>query len=277
VASVHDEYVDVLRDRIGIKSWIPNWRPGADIKLGAVGRIEDGEFTRAYSLKDRGISDDVLKLAEPDTQPDDYDGASDNALSIDIKAAGETDQAFKGVAKASIGVKLSFSRESAVAMVYRGVLQHSFEDERTIGDAMVESWSGGPMPKMKIGDFAITQTMVAGWGFVFGSKSAKTSVLLEFAADAGIPKGAKLGQLKGHFGIVNENDTSFRAYSPGGEEGVVIGYRGLLLTQIGWFFLETVAEPRTTSFLVAENYAADDAAFDSAELVVPLDEAVLAD
>jgi hypothetical protein len=64
--TIHDEYVEVLRDQVGIKTWIPAWRPGSDIRLGDVGRIEDGEFARMYHLADRGIGPDVLKKQTPD-------------------------------------------------------------------------------------------------------------------------------------------------------------------------------------------------------------------
>lgn len=109
--SVHDEYVKVFRERIGIGTWIPAWRPGADIRLGDVGRIEDGEFARMYHLSDRGIPDDVLKASDPDMDPDDYDGASKDAVSVSVKAAGKTDAAFEGVAQANVGVKLRLRRE----------------------------------------------------------------------------------------------------------------------------------------------------------------------
>jgi hypothetical protein len=277
--SAHDDYVDVLRDQLGIKSWIPAWRPGADIRLGAVGRIEDGEFVRAYDLEDRGLDRDLLTPDEPDKDPDDYHGSSHNAVSVDIKASGKSDAAFQGVGKASIGVKLSFSRESAVAMVYRDVVEQRYTDERSIGDAMVESWSGGPLPKMKLGDFAITQIMVAGWGFVFGAKSSNTSVLMEFSANAKIPDGADLGQLKGRFAIVSEHETEFRAYSPGGRRGVVIGYRGLLLTQEGWFVVHTVAKPKWQALMLANELAAvgDPAAAAGIEEAFPINESAVVD
>lgn len=176
---------------------------------------------------------------------------------MSTKAAGKTNAAFEGVATASVGVKLSFSKESSVAMVYREVVTQRFQDERVIGDAMVRSWSGGPGPKMQIGDFAVTQLLVAGWGFVFGAKSSSTSVLLQFEAEAKIPDGANLGGLKGSFGIVKEQETSFRAYSPGGSRGVIIGYRGLLLTQKGFLMVRTVAEPRWEAFMFARQFATD--------------------
>ena len=242
--SIHDEYVDVFRDEIGIRSWIPAWRPGGNIRLGDVGRINDGEFTRAYSLTDRGISADLLDVAPPDKDGDEYFGASRDALSVSVKASGKTDAAFQGIAKASVGVKLAFSQESAVALACRDVVERRFQDERAIGDAMVESWEGGPGPKMQLGDLAVTQMLVARWGFIFGAKSSSTSVLLEFAADAQITEGAGLGQIKGKFGVVAEHETDFRAYSPVGREGMVIGYRGLLLRQTGWWLVKTVAQPR---------------------------------
>jgi hypothetical protein len=178
-------------------------------------------------------------------------------VTVDIKAAGKTDEAFGAVAKANIGVRLGFKSDSSVVMVYRGVIHHAYEDEPRIGDAMVKSWDGGPLPKMDLGDFAVTQMLVADWGFVFGAKSSSTSVLLEFSADAKIPDGASLGSLKGHFGVVREHETDFRAYSPGGGRGVVLGYRGLLLTKKGILRIKTVAEPKWQALRMAERYALD--------------------
>ena len=53
--SQYDIYRGVFRDRFGIKTWIPAWRPGADVRLGMAGRIVGGEFVFEYDLADRGL------------------------------------------------------------------------------------------------------------------------------------------------------------------------------------------------------------------------------
>jgi hypothetical protein len=69
MASQRDEFRKVMRDDVKIRSWIPVWRPGADIRLGSVGVTQEGEFRHQYVLTDRGL--ELPKQRTPDRHPDD--------------------------------------------------------------------------------------------------------------------------------------------------------------------------------------------------------------
>lgn len=243
--SQYDMYHQVFRDQIGIRTWIPSWRPGANLQLGMVGRIEHGEFVRAYDLSERGIT--LPDPGPPDGQPDEYEWMSEGGVKISFKVAGETNQAFKAVAAADVGFRLDFGHSDALAMVYRDVLEQRLGDERALAEEMIRSWKGGPPPKMEIGDLVITQVLMAGSGFSFGAGSKDAHVVLK--GDAGVgPVGGSLADIKGKVKIAFKKGTSFHAVSEG---GLAIGYRCLELKQKGIFRKETVAKPRLEA-LVAE-------------------------
>ncbi|MEW6583486.1 MAG: hypothetical protein AB1416_12080 [Actinomycetota bacterium] len=236
--SQHETYDEVFRDRFGIHTWIPAWRPGADLRLGMAGRIRDGEFVYEYDLKDRGVALPVPP--PPDTRPDEYQWSTEGGVDISVKAAGETDTAFKAVAAADVGFRISFTSSDAMAMVYRDVREQRLGDERAIAEQMVRAWNGGSWPKMQIGDVAVTQLLVAGWGFAFGASAKGAEVVLRADAGLGSP-GASLGNVTGKVGVSWQESTSFAALSVDG--GLVIGFRGLELVQEGFIFKQTVAKP----------------------------------
>lgn len=245
--SQQEQYLDLFRDRFGIKTWIPAWHPGADIRVGMAGRIDEGEFIYAYNVTDRGVK--LPDPPPPDAHPDDYEWVTERSASLSVKAAGETDQAFKGVAKAEVGFKLDFTNESGMAVVLREITEQRAGDERAIAVEMVESWNGGPWPKMEIGDVVVTQTMVAGWGFAYGGSDSGGSVVIK--TDASIGSGdSKIGDIKGKIGVAFQQKTGFKALSAG---GLTIAYRCLELRQKGWFFKRTVAKPRYKSIIGDEN------------------------
>jgi hypothetical protein len=235
--SQSDVYRKLFRDRIGIRTWIPAWRPGADLRLGMTGRVVNDEFVYEYDLSARGI--DVPPPDDVAEQYDNYEGTTEAGVDISVKASGQTDAAFQSVAAADVGFKLAFKKTDAMAVVYRDIREHRITDQRALAERMVESWNGGPWPKMQLGDFAITAILVASYGFAFGSSRNDAEVVIRAGADLGAP-GANLGSIKGDIGVAWQKGTSFAALSP---NGVVIGFRGLQLRQKGLFFKRTVANP----------------------------------
>ena len=196
--SQYDVYRSVFRDRFGVKTWIPAWRPGADLRLGRAGRIVGGEFVYEYDLKDRGVS---LPSEQPRSESEtDYQWTTENGVDISVKAAGQTDAAFQSLAKADVGFKLAFRSSDAMAIVYRGVAERHLGDQRALAERIVESWNGGPWPKMQIGDVAITSLLVASWGFAFGASQVGAEVVIRAEADLGTPA-ADLGSIKGKVGV----------------------------------------------------------------------------
>lgn len=235
--SQHDVYRNLFRDRIEIKTWIPAWRPGVDLRLGMTGRVVHDEFVYEYDLGARGI--EVPPADDVASEYANYEGTTEDGVDISVKAAGETNEAFHSVASADVGFKLTFSKKDAMAMVYRDIREHRITDQRMLAERMVESWNGGPWPKMQLGDLAVTALLVASYGFAFGSSSQSAEVVVRASADLGAP-GASLGSIKGDIGVAWQKSTSFAALSP---NGVVIGFRGLELRQEGLFFKKTVAKP----------------------------------
>jgi hypothetical protein len=239
--SQHDVYRSAFRDKFGLRTWIPAWRPGADLRLGMTGRIVNGEFVYEYDLEDRGV-----QLPTPDTADpgkDEYQWSTEGGVQVSIKAAGEPSAAFSPVATADVGFRLQFSKSDAMAVLYRDVVEHRYPDQRSVAEQMVKSWAGGPWPKMQIGDVAITAVLVAGWGFVFGAASEGAEVVLNADASLGQP-GASVGSVRGAVGVARQESTSVAALST---HGLVIGYRGLELRQTGMFSRRTVAKPRLES------------------------------
>jgi hypothetical protein len=240
--SQYDSYRSVFRDRFGIKTWIPAWRPGPDLRLGMAGRLVGGEFVYEYDLQNRGI--DVPRKKPHNRAGTDYEWSTEDGVDISVKAAGQTDAAFASVANADIGFRLTFKASGAMALVYRGVTEQHLGDQRSVAEQMVASWTGGPWPKMQLGDVAITSLLIATWGFAFGASQMGAQVVLRVGADVGAPV-ANLGSIKGNVGVAWQKSTNFSALSP---NGLVIGFRALELRQRGLFVRTTLAEPRYEDF-----------------------------
>jgi len=236
--SQYDVYRSVFRDRFGIKSWIPAWAPGADLRPGMTGRMVAGEFVYQYDLKHRGVN--VPDELPPSGKCTDHQWSTENAVNISVKASGQTDAAFQSLAAADLGFRLSFTDSDAMAIVYRNVTERHLIDQRALADEMVKSWQGGPWPKMQLGDIAITSLLVADWGFAFGASESGAEVVLRASADVG-PANASLGSITGKIGVAWQRSTSVSALSP---DGLVVGFRGLELRQRGLFVKKTVAEPK---------------------------------
>ena len=95
----------------------PTWLPGIRLQPGAIGILDEGVFRQYSTLNNLGIHSEFEQSKTKNT----IKYASKGAVSYSFKAAGESNQKFSALAKASAGILIEFSREGAVVLQLGGV------------------------------------------------------------------------------------------------------------------------------------------------------------
>lgn len=90
---------------------LPVWLPGADLELGAVGKLDDGEFTKLTTLTALDVD---FEVDEGDRTVS-YDFASSSGVDITLSLVGETQVPLAGVPAGNVGIGFKFSQEGAFA------------------------------------------------------------------------------------------------------------------------------------------------------------------
>lgn len=103
----HDDYVDAIHTNVGYRPTIP---PGDDARLGDVGIIQDGRFSRMANLEDFGIEFEQ----RTDDSTVSYYYESESGVESKTKAKGESGAAFEVLGEAEAGVQVTFSGKNKV-------------------------------------------------------------------------------------------------------------------------------------------------------------------
>lgn len=103
----NDDYIDAIHTHIGYRPTIP---PGDDARLGDVGIIDDGRFSRMANLEDFGIDFEQRK----DDSKVSYYYESERGVESRTKAKGDPGGPFEVLGEAEAGVRVTFSGENKV-------------------------------------------------------------------------------------------------------------------------------------------------------------------
>jgi hypothetical protein len=244
--NARNTYLDALEDKLGLgKKWHANWLPGSTIEVGMVGSFDDGQFTQTADLEARGIS---LELGKDQDSGGNLSYASGGAVEFRAGVQGETDVKFAGLADGEAGVKVSFSRENAVAVSFLDIRGEGARDEKKLAEDMVAAFRKDR--SIEIGECVVCRVLNADSGFAL--VSAESAAEVDMKAKAKIGSGpVDVGSLETTFDLKSQSKMSFAATMP---SGAVAAYRILKLDDVGIFVLTPVVR----SALVAEppNYLA---------------------
>lgn len=226
MARIHKLYSKEIYNNLNYRT---TWLPGAPIKLGAVGFIEDGLFHTITTLKNLGLSFDEVV----DKDKDSIDYSSSSGVSITFKAAGEANQKFKALADASAGALIEFSRSGALVLQLRGVAIHRIADQPKLYKELLRSIVIGDEDKWQRDWVAITEVVQADHATIIISDSSNSK--LELKASGSVAP-TSLVDLSGNFSVAGESQVSTKLIA---SSGLTPLYRGVRVKKkFLWLFDE---------------------------------------
>jgi hypothetical protein len=238
--NARDTYFDALEDKLGLgRKWHANWLPGSAIEVGMVGSLDDGQFTHTANLKARGID---LEAEKDQQSGGDLSYASSGSVEFQAGVQGESEIDFAGLADGEAGVKVSFSRENAVAVSFLGTRGEGARDERKLAEDIVAAFRKDR--SFEVGECVVCRVLHADSGFALVSAGSTAEVAMK--ANVKIGKGPiDIGSVKGALDLKSQSEMSFAATMPA---GAIAAYRVLRLDDVGIFVLT----PKVRAALVAE-------------------------
>ncbi|HEY3421142.1 MAG TPA: hypothetical protein VGK23_11380 [Methanomassiliicoccales archaeon] len=218
----------------------PTWLPGTPLALGTVGHFVNDQFIAVTDLTNLGIP--FEETIDPDK--DDIDFTSKKGVSITFKAAGETNDQFKAVAKAEAGALVEFSKEGAVVLQLRDVSLNRISDQAKLSRDMLRAINDDDEAKKWQRDWVVvTEVAKAGSSTIFISESKKSRLELK-ASGSAMP--TSLVDASANLSIATLSDVSTKVLA---EAGLTPLFRGLRVKQrfFGLFDDVTVAFAREPS------------------------------
>ncbi|MZF83883.1 hypothetical protein [Streptomyces sp. SID5643] len=159
------------------KGWWVSWPLSARVELGQVLENADGRVRPAGVLSDRGIA----FTSRPGTPHNDYTYDTQGSASVRFKAAGVAADGFTALAVADFGAQVTFEKDDAVLVVYRGLTESGVSDVRSLAAALVrrgwDDWDGTLL--------AVTDVVSAASGTVLTAAEAGAVAELRLQAGAG--------------------------------------------------------------------------------------------
>lgn len=164
--------------------YLATWFPHIELKVGAVGKIEGGQFTQLTSLGNLKI--DFTELIDKHPAPS-FDVSTESLRSIETKAAGELDERFKNVAEANAGFKVNFSGNNGAIVRTKRVRSRRVDDVASIENRMLELVrpAAGAKPVWDPDWIVVIEVVEAGAATVVATEQRDGSVEIEAAAAIG--------------------------------------------------------------------------------------------
>lgn len=159
MASGYRRYLREMSSRFG---YLAAWHPGVVLRLGDVGLLERGQFTRMTTLGQLGIPFG----ARADEKPDALSHESATGVTVRVKLPGQA--AVGAIAADAAGVVIDFSERGAVVFAAVGCRTTSIEDMAAVGQTVLEMHARGEWDARWV---IITEVVEAGSGSIFVSES----------------------------------------------------------------------------------------------------------
>ena len=207
----------------------PTWLPGVPMKLGTVGVIENGAFRPITSLENLNIPYDVILDAKQDT----LDYNSSTGVMITFKGAGETNEKFEAIGKASAGVLIEFSRRGAIVMQLKGVANHRIADQVSLNKELLRSVVLGNTDQWQRDWVVITEVVQAETGTIVISNTENSKLELQAS---GSVKPVNLVDASANLSVAKESQVSTKIIA---ESGLTPLFRGVRVKRkFLWLFNE---------------------------------------
>lgn len=164
----------------GIKKKLENywaaWLPTTQYELGDIGRFNGALFEKVGSLAEVGIP---FKVAQ-DRSPSPIDLVSESGVSVNFKAAGETNTAFASVPQGSAGVKIEFGSQGAFLVECPETYEQAMAEPMALEKAVISADRAGTW---KHEWAVITRIVTAPTATILISNSSSAGLELSAKAD----------------------------------------------------------------------------------------------
>lgn len=180
--SLYKKYARTIHDQTGYRA---TWFPGVQMKLGDIGVLHDGVFDHQSSLKLRGIDYAEVRDDEPDSK---FSFRSEGVRSVEVKAAGESNEKFKAIGQASAGVRVEFSGKDALLIQTKGAKSRRVENVAALDAEMLRLVKPGPdgsEPQWHHDWVVITEVIDADSATVLSSSETGAEIEVEAAGQLG--------------------------------------------------------------------------------------------
>lgn len=179
--SLHKTYSRAVAQQTG---YLATWFPHIELRLGAIGKIEDGQFTQLTSLGNLKIAFDELIDSNPAGS---FDVSTESLRSIETKLAGELDDRFANVAEANAGIKVSFAGKNGAVVRTKQVRSRRIDDIAAIEQRMLELVrpAAGARPVWDPDWIVVVEVVSAGVATVVATADRDGSVEIEATAALG--------------------------------------------------------------------------------------------
>ncbi|MDP9120093.1 MAG: hypothetical protein M3O15_01800 [Acidobacteriota bacterium] len=164
--STAKQYAQELRNDT---NYSPTWLPIVKVAPGDVGRIANFQYEHVAPLGDYGIEYTI----EDGSFPGDFTYSSKNAVSKQVKLAGQAPAAGSLFAAADAGVSLHFSRTDAVVFEALGCRSSRIRNVQVLGEKILALYKAGHWDEDLV---VVTEVITA----------ASATILFSSASDAGI-------------------------------------------------------------------------------------------
>jgi hypothetical protein len=173
----YDDYKAAMRSLW--KGWWIAWPPSQLVRVGDVFDISGGTQRRAGDLADKAVGFDSV----PSARPSSFTYDSNGSVKIRFKEAGSIPHGFSALAKMDVGALIEFARDSAILVVYNGLSQEGFRDNRSVAAELTRLYWDGKWDAELV---AVSEVVSAADGTVLTARQRGASAELQATAAAQI-------------------------------------------------------------------------------------------
>jgi hypothetical protein len=136
MATIQRQYTDEIQRHLG---FLATWPPNDSVRLGDVGRLNARVFERTSTLDAERIRF-AVRVANNESS---YEYVSENAVTLQAKAAGDAPTPGSFLSLAEAGVSIRFNRDNAIVFQAAKCVVRSIENESDVGMEILARYDRG--------------------------------------------------------------------------------------------------------------------------------------
>jgi hypothetical protein len=225
-------YRDFANDIYSELGYRATWLPGTKVRLGDVGRIENGVLKVETTLSSLATPFETDTDAVPEGS---LDYQSKSGVSVVLKAAGSLDGRFKALTSADAGALVEFSNDKAILMQLKNVTSQRIANQANLRRALLSAVVAADDQKRWQRDWVVV-TDVVNAGSATIVISGGSSSRLELKASASVAP-ASLADATARLTTVIADQVSTKIVA---ESGLTPLYRALRVKRNFWWLYDEV-------------------------------------
>jgi len=200
MSTIQRQYTDEIQRHLG---FLATWPPNDSVHLGDVGRLNGRIFERSTTLDAQRIPF-VIRVANNQSS---YEYLSENAVTLQAKAAGETPTSGSFLARAEAGVSIRFNRDNAIVFQASRCIVSSIENESDVGKEVLARYDYGDWERDLVVVTSLVQSSAA---TVLISSGGTAQLDLATSTDLGAAGIINLSSLAADVRVVHSSNVGAR-------------------------------------------------------------------